>query len=101
MHPELFRISADNGVAVNTSFGTQFPAHATKGDIFVRVDVLPNRVFKFYNKKWVDINKEQSDTYLLDDQYIQFLLDKVQSGEYDVELLTENEKSQIEALLSK
>jgi hypothetical protein len=101
MHPELFRISADNGVAVNTSFGTQFPAYATKGDIFVRVDVLPNRVFKFYNKKWVDINKEQSDTYLLDDQYIQFLLDKVQSGEYDVELLTENEKSQIEALLSK
>ena len=58
-------------------------------------------IFKFYNKKWVDINKEQSDTYLLDDQYIQFLLDKVQSGEYDVELLTENEKSQIEALLSK
>ena len=101
MHPELFRISADNGVSVKTSFGTQFPVYATKGDIFVRVDVLPNRVFKFYNKKWVDINKDQSDTYLLDDQYIQFLLDKVQSGEYDVELLTENEKSHIETLLSK
>ena len=36
----------------NASFGTQFPKFAQKGNIFVRVDMLPNRVYKFGGDKW-------------------------------------------------
>lgn len=101
MRPDIFRLTADsNGVSVNTNFGTQFPKLARKGDIFVRVDLLPNRVYKFDSTKWIEINKAQSDSYLYDEAYIQHLISKIDSGEYDVELLSENEKAQIESYLS-
>lgn len=98
MHPELF-IQADNGNSINTNFGTEFPKFSKKGDTFVRVDVLPNRVYKFSGTKWIEINKEQTDSYLYDEEYIKYLVDKIDSGEYDVDLLTENEKLQIEDYL--
>jgi hypothetical protein len=57
---------------------------------------LPNRVFKFDGAKWIEVNKNQSDTYLHDQKYIQYLVDKLEKGEYDVELLSDNERAQIE-----
>jgi hypothetical protein len=58
--------------------------------------VLPNRVFKFDGARWIEVNKNQSDTYLHDQKYIQYLVDKLEKGEYDVELLSDNERVQIE-----
>jgi hypothetical protein len=100
MHPELFAARPDSEQS-NTNFGTEFPKFARKGDIFVRVDILPNRVFKFDGNKWIEINKDQSDSYLYDESYIQHLISKIDSGEYDVELLSENEKIQIEEYLHR
>ena len=94
-HPEFFRIKADGATPANTGFGTSFPKEAKRGDIFVRVDTLPNRVYKFDGDKWIEVRKEQSDTYLHDEMYIQHLITKIDSGEYDVELLTETEREQI------
>jgi hypothetical protein len=51
LRPDLFSIKADTGYQSQTNFGTSFPKVATKGDIFVRVDVMPNRVFKFDGNK--------------------------------------------------
>lgn len=100
MRPDLFTITADStNNQINTNFGTQFPKISSKGDIFVRVDMLPNRVFKFDSSNWIEIAKTQSDSYLYDDSYIQYLITKIDSGEYDVDLLSENEKSQIETYL--
>lgn len=98
MHPELF-LQVDSGSSINTSFGIEFPKFAKKGDTFVRVDTLPNRVFKFSGTKWIEINKEQTDSYLYDEEYIKYLVNKIETGEYDIELLTENEKLQIEDYL--
>ena len=86
------------GVQSNSNFGTQFPKIASKGDIFVRVDVLPNRVFKFDGIKWLEQNKNLTQSYM-DNDYIEFLIEKLNTGEYDMEQLSENEKSIIEAHL--
>lgn len=100
MHPQLFKLTADTSTPVSTSFGTQFPKFAHKGDSFIRVDVLPNRVFKFDGKRWFEINKDTVDSYLYDDSYIKYLIGKIDSGEYDLELLSDKEKEQIESYLN-
>lgn len=100
MRPDLFIIKPDDANQINTNFGIQFPKLSNKGDVFVRVDSLPNRVYKFDGYKWMEINKESSDSYLYDQAYIQFLISKIDSGEYDIDLLSENEKTQIASYLS-
>jgi hypothetical protein len=100
MHPEMFAARPDSGPN-NTNFGSTFPQFSSKGDIFIRVDVLPNRVYKFDGTRWIEINKNLSDSYLYDEAYIKHLVSKIETGEYDIELLSENEKTQIENYLSK
>jgi len=101
MNPKLFMIGTDDQGPDKKGFGTEFPKIAKKGEVFVRVDVLPNRVYKFDGSRWIEISKTQSNTYLYDEQYIQYLISKVDSGEYDIDLLSENEKNQIESYLEK
>jgi len=98
LRPDLFSLKGSMGVQSNSNFGTQFPKIASKGDIFVRVDVLPNRVFKFDGIKWLEQNKNLTQSYM-DNDYIEFLIEKLNTGEYDMEQLSENEKSIIEAHL--
>lgn len=100
MRPDLF-LQVDSGNVPSTNFGTEFPKFAKKGDTFVRVDVLPNKVFKFSGDKWIEVNKNTSSSYIYDEQYIQYLVKKIDSGEYDVDLLSEAEKEQIEEYLNR
>jgi hypothetical protein len=100
-HPEVFKLVADSARSANTSFGTEFPKVAEKGDTFVRVDVLPNRVYKFDGTRWIMVNKDTSKSYIHDQEYIKYLVSKIDSGEYDIELLSESEKEQIEEYLTK
>lgn len=92
--PDLF-ISVDHSRSVDTNFGTKFPNMSQKGDVFVRVDALPNRVYKFDGKRWIEINKETTSTYLHDKEYVKYLINKISVGEYDTELLSEIEREQI------
>lgn len=96
--PELFKITADSYIPISTKFGTTFPRFANKGDMFIRVDVLPNRLFKFDGRRWFEMNKDTIDSYL-DEDYIRFLIGKISSGEYDLENLSDKEKDEIEAYL--
>lgn len=100
LRPDLFLARPDDDQSL-ASFGTQFPRLAKKGSIFVRVDLLPNRVFKFNGEKWIEINKDLTDSYLYDEEYIKYLVNKIESGEYDVDLLSDNERMQIEHYLDK
>lgn len=100
IRPDLFSAKADlSKTQSSTNFGTQFPKIAAKGDIFVRVDVLPNRVFKFDGKKWLEQNKDVSQSYLGNKDYIEFLVDKIGKGEYDLDVLIDSEKAEIEEYL--
>jgi homospermidine synthase len=101
MRPDILKLVADSGRESKTSFGTSFPIIAGKGDTFVRVDSLPNKVYKFDGSRWIVVNKEQSTSYLYDQEYIKYLVEKIDKGEYDIELLSETEKQQIEEYLTK
>ena len=103
LRPDLFKLTADLDTIpgnITTKFGTSFPKIANRGDIFVRVDALPNLVFKFNGSSWIAVDKNQSDTYLFNQEYIKYLIEKIDCGQYDIELLSEHEKLQIEEYLS-
>lgn len=92
LRPDLFSVRADVGAQSSTNFGSNFPKISKKGEIFVRVDVLPNRVYKFDGRRWIEVNKAVSNTYLTDQNYLNFLIEKVGNGEYDLDTLTDVEK---------
>ena len=101
MHPEL-QLQEDSGARqAGTSFGTTFPIIAVKGDIFVRVDQMPNRVFKFEGKDWMEIDKDSTDSYTFDEEYIKYIIAQIKTGEYDIDLLSEAERVQVEIYLTK
>ena len=95
LRPDIFSLTADSVRNILINFGTKFPEYATKGDVFVRVDALPNRVYKFDSSKWIEVNKDQSDSYLHNQEYIKYLVDKIENGEYDIDLLSETEKAEV------
>lgn len=98
MRPDLF-IAKPDIVPSNSSYGVMFPKFATKGEMFVRVDVMPHRLYKFDGTKWFDLDKNTTNSYL-DASYIKFLISKIENGEYDIDLLSENERAEIQYYLS-
>jgi hypothetical protein len=99
LRPELFMLNVDHGKEVNSDFGTKFPDVANRGDIFTRVDTLPNKVFKYDGNRWIEVNKETSSAYLFNTKYVEYLISAIDSGQYDPELLSDEERSQIEDYL--
>ena len=90
------RARADDENYTNVDFGTAFPPSPAKGDAYIRVDYLPSRLFKFNGTKWIEIDKDSTDSFTYNDNYIDHLIAKISSGEYDPELLNDNERQQIE-----
>jgi hypothetical protein len=88
----------DNNVA-NVEFGPAWPTQPAKGQMWLRSDVLPTRLYKYNGQKWIEVNKELTDSYVFNDAYIEYLMDMIVSGEYDQDLLTEAERNQIESRL--
>ena len=77
-------------------FGNMFPDFAKTGDIYIRTDTMPNIVYKFNSSKWIRVDKEQNASYLHYTPYLQYLIQKIDNGEYDAELLTDAERDEIE-----
>ena len=80
-------------------FGTQFPTNSSKGDMFLRVDRLPSALYKFNGNIWIEVDKSLSDQHAYDVAYIDHLINKIDSGEYDPELLSDAERDSIEKRL--
>jgi hypothetical protein len=98
-------LSADNKPKSATGemrgFGTSFPSNSSKGDMFLRVDQLPSTLYKFNGTNWIEVDKQLSDQYLYDEAYIDHLIEKISTGEYDLELLSDAERESIEKRLIK
>jgi len=98
-------LSADNAPKSATGemrgFGTSFPDNSGKGDMFLRVDQLPSALYKFNGTGWIEVDKKLSDQYLYDEAYIDHLIEKIGTGEYDPELLSDAERESIEKRLVK
>jgi hypothetical protein len=69
--------------------------------MFLRVDMLPSKLFKWNEKKWIEVDKTKTDSFDYDRAYIQHLVEKIDTGEYDVELLTDSESEQIKEYLNE
>ena len=98
-------IKADNDPApateINVLFGTAFPNTASRGDLCLRVDYLPTRLYRYNNNNWIEIEKSTTDTYSYNEEYIKYLIEQLSIGTYDPENLTASEKDQIEEYISK
>jgi hypothetical protein len=92
-------ISADNDrleAASQCGFGDQFPDSPMKGDMFIRTDYLPDRLFKWNGIKWIEVDKNSTDSYTYNQAYIQHLIQKLEAGEYEIEDLSDAEQAQVE-----
>jgi len=84
---------AESGKA---GFGTRFPETAFKGDMYLRVDMLPNRAYKYNGSKWIEVDKNKTDRFAYDEAYIKHLDEGIKSGDYDFDDLNETERAQLE-----
>lgn len=96
-----FSIGAEETTPVNASFGDTFPKYPQRGDMYLRVDMLPSKLFKWNEKKWIEVDKTKTDSFVYDRAYIQHLIEKIDTGEYDVDLLTDTEREQIKEFLNE
>lgn len=83
------------GKASHSDFGNSFPLNADKGDVYLRTDYLPNRLFKFNGSKWIEVDKNQTDVYAYDEMYIKHLIEEIAAGRYDADSLTDSERDNI------
>lgn len=81
--------------STSTLFGPELPKKAIRGDLFILVDQWPNQLYKFNGDAWIKVDKHLSDNYTYDNAYIDFLIAKVQNGEYDIDLMSDVERDQI------
>jgi len=78
-----------------SGFGTDFPENAKKGDTFMRVDRMPNVLYKYNGQNWIVVDKTLTDNYTYDDAYIEHLITQLESGEYDPDMLSDGEADAI------
>jgi hypothetical protein len=83
----------------NAGFGSAFPTNPNKGDVFLRVDYLPTRLYKYNGSKWIEIDKDSNDRLAYNTAYIEHLIQKIRTGEYDIDDLNEAERNEIEQYL--
>jgi hypothetical protein len=97
MNLNALKPEADNEPTIGEmqGFGITFPNNPKKGDMFLRVDNLPSQLYKFNGIQWIRVNKNLSDSYIYDDAYIDHLIEKIGSGEYDPDLLSDIERERI------
>jgi hypothetical protein len=95
--PDL--IGKIDDLANTVDFGTNFPKNARPGDLYIRVETLPHTLFKFNSSKWIIVDKVQNTSYLHHTPYIEYLIEKLKSGEYDTDMITDYERDEIERTL--
>ena len=97
--PNLSAVADNFPLGGNASFGVEFPATPIKGDLFLRVDYMPSNLYKWSGTRWIEVDKNLTDSYLYDNEYIKLLVAKIASGEQDIDELTATEQDQIQAYL--
>lgn len=76
-------------------FGSSWPLNPNKGDTWIKTDHVPNQLYKFNGNQWIQVDKNQNDNYTYDMAYIDHLISKIKTGEYDPDMLSESEQAQV------
>ena len=82
--------------APESGFGNILPETGNKGDTFIVTWPVPNRLYKHNGDAWISIDRSQQDSYTHDAAYIDYLIEQIDQGIYDPELLSDSERDQIE-----
>ena len=80
-------------------FGQMLPDNPIKGYQFMHTGYIPSKLFKYNGNKWIEVDKSLTDSYAYNTAYIDYIMDKIATGEYDPELLSPAEQEQIELKL--
>ena len=91
----------DDRIIRDSRFGTEWPEHPLRGDIFINTSGIPSRIYKYNGQKWIELDKSATDSHAFNQEYIDYLITKIASGEYDPDLLSVAERSQIEIRLKQ
>jgi hypothetical protein len=86
-------------LAAQTTWGRSQPAQGNKGDFWIDVGHVPTRLYKHNGDAWIAVDKNLTDQYVYNSEYIQYLIEQIDQGQYDPDLLTESEKREIETQL--
>jgi hypothetical protein len=86
-------------LAAQTTWGRSQPAQGNKGDFWIDVGQVPTRLYKHNGDAWIAVDKNLTDQYVYNSEYIQYLIEQIDQGQYDPDLLTESEKREIETQL--
>ena len=57
--------------------------------------MLPNKLFRYNGEHWMEIPKETTDTYLYNDEYIEYLIKEIDAGHIDIDELNDDEREEI------
>jgi hypothetical protein len=79
-----------------SDFGSELPNTGIKGDTYVLTNKLSQRLYKHNGDHWISIDPEH---YTYDTAYIEYLITQIEHGFYDPDMLTDNEREQIEQWL--
>lgn len=97
MRPDL--VLPESAPVNQILFSNTFPKRAKIADIHIRIDVVPHQVYKFNGNRWFQLDKTTNTSYLSNVNYLQYLISKLDTGEYDPEWLTEAEQDEISQYL--
>ena len=90
-HPEL-HLDLQHEVP----FGPRFPAKSNEGRLFLRSDLEPTKLYRSNGVTWDPQDKNILAESAYSTDYIEMLVDKIASGDYDPELLNIIEKRKIQ-----
>ena len=99
MFDPMFNPDAVTPAPPRVDFGSEFPNSPGKGDMFLRTDFKPSRLFKWNEQTWIQINKNTTDAYAYNEMYVGFLIQKLQDREYEWDDLSATEQQQVEAIM--
>ena len=96
----LAELDFDLGDVSGASFGSTWPSNPTKGQLFLKVDTLPNKLYKWNGRKWIEVDIVRvDDTLAYDETYIKWLISEVKHGRREYDELTDIEQSQIKSYI--
>lgn len=81
----------------NSTFGLKFPDNAQAGNVFLRIDYNPARLYKYTGQRWIRINRSSTDSYITD-EYVEYLIKNLDSRHLVDDDLTESEEFYVNKL---
>lgn len=77
---------------IEASFGREFPRSPLRGQMHVSIATVPSKLYKYNGSKWIEVDKNISDSYTHNEAYIRYIIKCLENGEMSPEDLTQNEQ---------